>query len=594
MAGRDGAPRGRAGTVRRVIGKEATVDQLRKVLASIQTNLRGLNVSQRLLIASLAVIMVMALLVVSQYTGRAEMVELLPGGTPQDQRQAEMFLASTNVEYEPREGKVFVPVGAQRRVIAQLAEAGKLPSDSTLVFKNMFEKQSWTMSKTELDRVYKTALRNELGSVIAGFKDIKTAEVFVDAPEARNLGHSVRRPTATVSVTTDSGAALTQNTVDAIAATIAGAHAGLPIESVVVIDGTHNIQRRASGPDELISTTYLEQAARVEAQVHQKIREMLGYIPGVIVAVTANVDVTRISAQVQKALPLGEGSISVPRRESVSKTAQADASGAAEPGVRSNQAADVNRSGAGRGTRSEQSEEEIEYQNQIGTRTEQILDPRGAPKRIAVSILIPRGYIISMLLSAKAAAGGGEGAGPQAAVPVPAEQEIEDRFIRERARIEESIRPQVATIDEKNEVVPGEVQVSLIPVDVALPAPEAGGSGLMGGVGTGFLAGGAVVEKAVLGGLAVAALGMMLMMVRKAGRRAVLPTAEELVGIPPAIDPRSDVVGLADETETALAGIELGEDEIKSRKVLEQVTDMVKESPDAAAKLLNRWITLEQ
>ena len=57
---------------------------------------------------------------------------------------------------------------------------------------------------------------------------------------------------------------------------------------------------------------------------------------------------------------------------------------------------------------------------------------------------------------------------------------------------------------------------------------------------------GRLFKQAVLGGLAVLAMGMMFMLVRKAGKPAVLPTAEELVGVPPALNPGSDVVGEAD------------------------------------------------
>ena len=85
---------------------------------------------------------------------------------------------------------------------------------------------------------------------------------------------------------------------------------------------------------------------------------------------------------------------------------------------------------------------------------------------------------------------------------------------------------------------------------------------------------------------------MMVLMVRKAGKRVEMPTAEELVGLPPTLEAKSDVVGEADESETAMAGIEVGEEEIKSTKMRESVSEFIKQSPEAASKLLNRWITV--
>jgi flagellar biosynthesis/type III secretory pathway M-ring protein FliF/YscJ len=98
------------------------------------------------------------------------------------------------------------------------------------------------------------------------------------------------------------------------------------------------------------------------------------------------------------------------------------------------------------------------------------------------------------------------------------------------------------------------------------------------------------VNTAVVALLAVVALGMMIMMVRKSSRPIELPTPEELVGIPPALHADSDLVGEADESDAPMPGIELGDDEIKRAKLLEQVAEMVKQNPETAASLLSRWI----
>jgi flagellar biosynthesis/type III secretory pathway M-ring protein FliF/YscJ len=83
-------------------------------------------------------------------------------------------------------------------------------------------------------------------------------------------------------------------------------------------------------------------------------------------------------------------------------------------------------------------------------------------------------------------------------------------------------------------------------------------------------------------------------MVRKAGRAPALPTAEELVGIPPALAPGSDLVGEADESDTAMSGIEVDDDELRTQKMLEQVSELVKSNPSSAATVFNRWMTPEE
>ena len=61
-----------------------------------------------------------------------------------------------------------------------------------------------------------------------------------------------------------------------------------------------------------------------------------------------------------------------------------------------------------------------------------------------------------------------------------------------------------------------------------------------------------------------------------------------------ALEAHNEIVGEADETETAMAGIEVGDEEIRSQKMLEQVKELVGQDAQAGAQLLNRWIHSEE
>jgi flagellar biosynthesis/type III secretory pathway M-ring protein FliF/YscJ len=103
-----------------------------------------------------------------------------------------------------------------------------------------------------------------------------------------------------------------------------------------------------------------------------------------------------------------------------------------------------------------------------------------------------------------------------------------------------------------------------------------------------------LLKQAVLGGLALLSIGMMFMLVRKAGRTTQMPTAEELVGIPPALEPDSDLVGEADEGETAMMGIEIDNEQLKRQKMLQEVSELVRSNPQSAVGVFNRWLAPEQ
>ena len=69
-----------------------------------------------------------------------------------------------------------------------------------------------------------------------------------------------------------------------------------------------------------------------------------------------------------------------------------------------------------------------------------------------------------------------------------------------------------------------------------------------------------------------------------------LPTAEELVGVPPVLETSEDLVGEAEEGEGALAGIEVGDDEVERNKMLDQIAELIQAEPQKAANLLGRWM----
>lgn len=566
------------------------MDALRQVLANIQKHLGQLSATHKLLIASLAVILAMGFFLVSQYAGRAKLVALMPDAAPADQQEAAAYLSSAGLEHEVGEdGRVMVPAARHREIFARMAQAGELPGDKSVLFSNVFDRQSWTMTKDQHRKLNVLALQNELARWIREFEGVAKASVFIDVPEPNGLGAAARRPTASAMIVTESGRPMDQRLVDAVAHWISGAVAGLDAANVRIVDAATGQQRSATDTGQLIPMTYLEYSRAMEASVREKVLSVVGHIPGVVVAVTAQVDVTRSSVSTESYLPKDEGSVAIEKRSTTNSVEEVGATNEREPGPRSNVQSDPSQASSG-GTRSTQKDSDKEFETKIGKRTEQIVDPKGMPTRLAASVNIPRGFIAGLV---KASAAAGAAAGGAATEPTDAQ--ILARFDEERRQIEESLKPHLTTQargpDGALTPVAGEVKVALVPVDV-VPGTVAGG-GILGGGGMGMALDSGLLDTAILGGLAVGAVGLMLMMVRRAAKKMELPTAEELVGLPPKLPTTSDLVGEADESETPMAGIEVGDDEIKVRKMLEQVQEMVKTDPGDAAKLIHRWVQTE-
>lgn len=575
------------------------MEQFRKVWQRIVQQLGRLSPSQKLLIGSLMVVLLMAMFLVSQYAGSPTMVPLAPGASPEDQQKIADALSVRGVEFKTVNGNVVVPSERQYALLAQLQQASALPADKKILFPSLFDGQGWMRSKSELDQRFILALGNELAAVARHFPGVTSATVHIDRPEPRGIGQIARKPTATITVFTKGGTTLDPKTVSALADLVAGSVSGMESSDVKIVDGTNARSYRANAAGDFYASTYLEHAAKVEERVQAKIVEHLApFIPNVIVSVNAIVDASRKESKTDSVLPKGEGTQSLVSRESSTTTTSSESGGAAEPGPGSNVGMDLNRGGGGGRNTSTSETQETENQILPGRKTVVQFDPQGRPLRINVSVGVPKDYVAAILQQKSGKPS--EAAGTAAP---PGDAEIEGAWGAERSRLEAMLRPLIETEasgasgTSGAQASAGNLVVSLIPVAISPAysgAANAAGLGAGGGPGglSGLLGDG-LAKQIALGGLAAAALGLMLLMVKKAGKPAVLPTAEELVGVPPALEPNSDLIGEAEETDTAMQGIEIDDNELKTTKMLEQVGELVKSNPSTAASVFSRWLTPE-
>ncbi|MFG0284799.1 MAG: flagellar M-ring protein FliF C-terminal domain-containing protein [Phycisphaerales bacterium JB039] len=558
------------------------MDQLRRILATIRTGLGRLGPTERMLIGSLCVILVMALFLVSQYAGRPKLVSLFPGVALSDvQREDYMaVLASYPVKPGPA-GEILVPAEQATALRGKLAESGRAPADTSLMFETLVEKQSWTSSREENHRNLLIAKGNEIAAWIRAFDGVSTAGVIVTEPPPSGLGRAATSPTASVTVRTTGGQQLSQKNIDAIASLVAGAVPRLDPQDVSI--AVNGIPRSATDPDELIPGTALEYRQTVERTKERKVLSLLSYIPGLEVWVTVDANVAReFIRSVQFSRP-----VTAPVTELRTETQQSQASRGAEPGARPNTQLSINR-GSGGGTQLTETTEETTFESRFGERLEEKTDPGGAVKRLAASISVPKDWIRQLLVDEQPAPAEG------AEAPAPTEQEIQARYEQEKARIVDLVRPHLlpdgAAPTEIDTVL---VQVAMVPRKLDLMGAAGDGAGGQASLIPG-LEMGPMVDKILLGGLAVVSLGLMAMMVRKAGRRAALPTAEELAGVPQTLHSESDLIGEADESEAAMAGIEVDDAQIHTQRMLEQVTRLVGEKPESVASLVATWLAQDE
>ncbi len=558
------------------------MQQIRRSLANIQDGLGQLGPTHKLLFGSLAVIAVMTLFLVSQYAAKPTMVDLMSqGGDP----QLVGTLRSVGIQAESQDGRVLVPSGSQYAALAHLTAVGQLPNDTTILFNNLIQSQDWKASREQHRQQAVIALQNELSRVISQVRGIREATVIIDAPEAAGLGRAVRQPSASVTLFGSGAAPIPQPTVDAIASLIAGSRAGLDPSRVSVIDGSTGRPREVSNKESMATGMYLEHKQQVELYTQREIERILVYVPGAVVTVNAMVDVTRVARRAEKYLEPKNGTVSVLKSETTSEGSNTQGSRGAEPGLRSSSTADISTGRAATGQESEESTTKTESEVRIGSETTETVDPRGMPTYLSASVIIPQEWVEGTIKKGRAE--------EQADEPVT-QAEADAYFEAIKPTMEETILMRLQTAGEDGQIREGKVSIAMAPMPSGVNGLS-GAGGMMnvagsGGGGAGLLSASSMIETIVLGVLSLVALVMMLTLVKRAGKRPQLPTAEELVGVPPALEIAGDMVGEADESDAPMAGIEISDDEVKIEKMREQVAELIASNPDGAATLVGRWI----
>jgi flagellar biosynthesis/type III secretory pathway M-ring protein FliF/YscJ len=547
---------------------------VRQQLETVLRRVGGLDTTAKLLVGSLLVVLLMGLFLVAQYAGRPDLIPLAI--TASAQEEVKRFLSERRIDHEiDSSGRVMVPSTAHASIISQLSEQGVgggsgIDFDALVAMDNPFE----TMRQTEQKKLI--ALQNVLARTIRGFHGVASATVMIAPRPAAGLGASATPQSASVHVTMKPGQSLTQSQVDAIAELVAGSQAGLKPERVAIADPAGPRKPRA-GRDRLAGEN-LEHQNKVAEAVRDRIGNLLAHIPGVLISVNPQVVTkTRQSSETS----FGEG-IFAPTSESRFEQNTRGQTPMQAPGTRPNVGMSI--ADSSRASNATTERQETRFATRIPETHRSEFDPTGYAVRIDVSVAIPWSHFrrVWQLL-----------AGPEAASAQPDEAQLARVRDEEIARIRKLLEPMTNT-DAAEEAKPGTVEVSWFydfdgGLGGDLNKAGVGGSGLMEAISP--AAGGSLVKNVALGGLALVALGMMLMMVRKAGERPALPSASELSGMPPTLDNEdAELVGEADESNPPLEGMELDDDSLRRQQMLGQLNEIVRSNPAETAALLKRWV----
>jgi len=555
---------------------------LRKLFVQTSNHLKGLSVSQRLAIGSCVVLIVVALLWLVNWAGSPVMVPLLDQPmTAEELAAIQQRLEAMAVKHKVVGDMVLVPADDQYRLYARLAQSQVLPRDTSIGFAKLIEKSSspW-LNMSEQDRRWTLAKSNELARILREFDGIADARVILDSTMKRTIGRASVVPTASVFIKPQKGVKLPRTHVLAIANAVSAAVAGLDATKVRVSDMTTGRSYEVPSVEDTLAFDNLEDRQAKETYFANKIKQLLANIPGLLVAVHAELDeeATQIlDEKYGKSVPLKEKS----ETESTTRGRTAE-----EPGVNPNTSVAI---GAGGNSESmEKTIDETTFDGKVDRTVTKTERPRHVIRKLFASVNVPRSYLAAIF---KRSRDGKE----------PTDEELETFSKPELTKLKSLVLRTLALTGPADSVK--EVEVAWVHDDATMQLGQVADAGAAEGMLTLVQAYG---SKAGLAGLALISLLMMLMMVRKVSEGPVLPGEE-----PPS--PRlirmrggrkkdageevemdiEGAIGEAEESDSLLVAKEVDERTAHAQKVIGQVADMIQEDPDVAVNVLKNWIGAE-
>jgi flagellar biosynthesis/type III secretory pathway M-ring protein FliF/YscJ len=561
------------------------MDVFKAQFEQVKKQFAALTATQKMLVFALVAVMGLTLVYWSRYAGSSEMVSLMGTQTLTDAEIGgiDEALAMRGIEHTMTAGKVMVPTELKTQALGVLMYNHKLPSDTRSAFEEMSKTLTPFSSETERQAVYTQALNKQMAVVISGFPGVASATVVISARSEQRVEGSVP-PTAMVSITTKGGGESSPDKLARAAADgLAGAVSELtPGHVSVIVDG---VPKRFSDSDNGAESADAQQETRKKFQkdMEDDIQKRYSYIAGLTVVVNCDVELKKETIHSVK---YDKNGVVSQLEQSVTKSDESQNNPVknGDTGVLPNAGSNSPVSVGGGGGESQMAsnatiEQTSEFNKILVPTTETTTDsPAGKTTSVSAAVGVPLSYIKTDY----------RGRHPGAKELTGAEFEA---YVKAKlAEIRETVAKTVGIKSESDLAV--EMYVDAPPEVMAAPA-AAGPSAAM----TLVTAHG---KELAVGLLAVASLFLMVMMVRKSPTVTVMTSAGPMTisGLEQAAAGGAGGGGAAGSQNmvatggtAALDGMELGDDEVRTQQMLDQVSTMVKENPDGAAALVKRWLS---
>jgi flagellar M-ring protein FliF len=532
----------------------------------ITAQLNGLSASQKMLTFCLAAITVMTLIWWSYWAATPEMQPLLNQSMSQD--DIGVIAANLDAKGIPHEvvgDKVMVPADRKLEVLAELGYSQALPRDFKTGFDDIVKQINWLDSPDKTDRMYLEAKQRTLAMVICQFPNVSNAIVVIDPTSERNFSGDEVQPSAAVNITTRGGHENIKQLAESAANVVSGAEAGLLRSRInIVIDGAaYNVPD--NGPDSLPGDSIVDAQSENEDHYRDKIRSLFGDINGLMVSVTCSMDTKYTETRSHKVDP--KSTVALPTKtDEQTDESSSPGPGSPEAGAVPNVGVAITGGGGGGGNTSNSSDEKTEMMADFSKEDTFSKQGPGEATVVAASVRVPRSYFVQEYKTQN------DGKDPDDAA-------LSTFMGTELDQIRKDVKACTGLTSDDAVVVDAYSDVA--PPTTDSQAPSSAPVALMLGSHS---------KEIAVGVWAVVSLFMVLMMSRGGAPAPVVVVPAETKG-PSKLEVGETLAGEVGEGGAMLDGIEVDEESVKTQQMIEQVQEMVKQNPDAAANLVKRWMS---
>ena len=298
-------------------------------------------------------------------------------------------LQEKHIPYRLAIGGKAIEVPKDKIYELRLAMASEGLSLDGVVGFELFDKDSWNMSRFQQKINYRRALEGELARTIMSVEEVERARIHLVLPDRSPFFRAEdSRPKASVILKMRRSGRMQPAQVKAIVHLVSASIEGLQPDDVSVIDTEGNLLTGANQQDEsveAISSYHLEYKRELENSLEGRVTQMLEKVVGAgnaVVRVSADVDFRKVEQQEE----LYDPDSMVVRSEQKRSEKVGGVVAARVPGLKANQPGGGGGTGIAQGQPSEKKEQVLNYE--INKVVKHMVESPGAIQRLSVAVLV--------------------------------------------------------------------------------------------------------------------------------------------------------------------------------------------------------------